>query len=146
MNRLHIFLNSVSNSQKYSYLNLFPWVWYPAELCSAGSDTLQDFVRRSIRSWKTLFCRVSDPTEQASAVKYTHLCHCSAGSDTPQDLVPWGLIPRKTWFHGVWYPAGSCPAGSDTSQDFVLRGITPHWKIKTPQNQTKKVLRACNSL
>jgi hypothetical protein len=124
-----IFLNSFSNLPKYSYLKLFPGVWYPTELCSAGSDTPQHFVRRSIRPCRTFFCGVSDPAEQASYIKCTHLCHCSAGSDTQQDLVPWGLIPRR-----VWYPAGSCSAGSDTSQDLVLRGIRPHWQIKTPQN------------
>ncbi len=48
-----------------------------------------------------------------------------------------GLISRKTWFHGVWYPPGSCSAGSDTPQDLVLRGIRSHWQIKAPQNQTK---------
>ncbi len=63
-----------------------------------------------------LFCGVSDPAEQASALKYTHLCHCSAGSDTPQDLVPWGdtqqdlvlrgLIPRRILFSGVSDPTG----------------------------------------
>ncbi len=79
-------------------------MWYPTELCSAGSDTPQDFVRRSIRPRRKLFYGVSDPTEQASAIKYTHLCHCSAGSDTPQDLVPRGLIPP---------------------QDLVLRGLIP---------------------
>ncbi len=60
---------------------------------------------RSIRPHRTLFCGVSDPAEQASAIKYTHLCHSSLGSDTPQDLVPLGLIP--------------------TPQDLVLRGLIP---------------------
>ncbi len=55
-------LNSVSNSRIYSYLKLHPGVWYPAELCSAGSDTPQDFARRSTRPRRTLFCGVSDPT------------------------------------------------------------------------------------
>jgi hypothetical protein len=64
-----------------------------------------------------LFCGVSDPAEQVSAVKYTHLCHCSAGSDnparlgstgsdTPQDLVLRGLIPRRILFCGVSGPTG----------------------------------------
>jgi hypothetical protein len=99
----------------------------PAELCSAGSDTPQDFVRRSIRPRRMLFCSASDPAEQAVCYKiYTSLSlFCgvlhpvrlgSAGCDTPQ----------------------ACSAGSDTSQDFVLRGIRPHWQIKTPQNQLKK--------
>jgi hypothetical protein len=112
-----IFLNSVLNLRKYSYLKLFPGVWYPAELCSAGSDTPQDFVRWSIRPRRTLFCGVSDPAEQASAIKYIHLCHCSAGydtfarissagSDTPQDLVLRGLIPRRILFCGVSDPTG----------------------------------------
>jgi hypothetical protein len=50
-----------------------------------------------------LFCGVSDPAEQVSAIKYTHLCHCSAESDAPQDLV---LIPRRILFFGVSYPTG----------------------------------------
>ncbi len=85
----------------------------PHELCSAGSDTLQDFVRRSIRPRRTLFCGVSDPAEQASAIKYTHLCRCSAGSDTLQDLVSQGLLPRRILFCGVWYLAGFVCGVSD---------------------------------
>ncbi len=91
-----IFLNSVSNLQKYSYLNvvlrgliprrtLFRGVWYPEGLCSAGSDTPQNFVKQGIRPCRILFCGVSDLAEQVSAIKCTPLCHCSAGSDTPQD-------------------------------------------------------------
>jgi hypothetical protein len=129
-----IFLNSVSNLRKYSYLKLFPRVWYPAELCSAGSDTPQDFVRRSIRPSSTLFCRVSDPAEQVSAIKYTHLCHCSAGSDTPQELVLWGLIPHWILFCRVWYLAGFCSAGYQTP-------LTNEDLAKSD----KKVLRACHS-
>jgi hypothetical protein len=75
---------------------LFRGVWFPAGLCSAGSDTLQDFVKRGIRPRRTLFCGVSDPAEQMYAIKCSQLCHCSAGSDTPQDLVLRGLIPRRT--------------------------------------------------
>jgi hypothetical protein len=82
-------------------LMLFCGVWYPAGLCSAGSDTPQDFVKRGIRPRKTLFCGVSDPAEQVSAIKCTQLCQSSAGSDTPQDLVLRGLIPRRVLFCGV---------------------------------------------
>ncbi len=85
---------------------LFRGVWYPAELCSAGSDTPQDFVYRGIRPRRTLFCGVSDPAEQVYAIKCTQLCHCSAGSDTPQGLVLQGLIPRRILFCGVSDPAG----------------------------------------
>jgi hypothetical protein len=106
---------------------LFCWVGYPAGLCSAGSDTPQDFVRRSIRPRRTLFYGVSDPADQASTINHTHLCHCSAGSDTKQALVPRGLLPCRILFYGVWNLAGFCSAGSDTSQDFVLWGIRPHW-------------------
>jgi hypothetical protein len=95
-------------------------VWYPAELCSTGSDTPQDFVRRSIRPRRTLFCGgliLLGPRRTSVCYKiYTSL----------------SLLCR------VWYPARSCSMGSDTSQDFVLRGIRPHWQIKTPQNQRKK--------
>jgi hypothetical protein len=66
-----------------------------------------------------LFCGVSDPAEQASALKYTHVCHCSAGSDTPQDLVLRGLIPAEF-----------CSVGSGTSQDFVLRVSDPTGKLR----------------
>ncbi len=124
-------------------------VWYPAGLCSVGSDTPQDFVKRGIIPCRTLFCGVSDPAEQVCATKCTQLCYCYAGSDTPQDLVLRGLIPRRVLFCGVlfcgvlfcgvWYPAGFCSVGSDTPQEFVLWGIRPHWQIKTPQNLTKKV-------
>ncbi len=89
-------------------------MWYPAELCSAGSDTPQDFVRQSTRSHRMLFCRVSDPIVQASAIKYTHLCYCSEGSDTPQDLVLWGLIPRRILFCSVGYLTRFCSAGYQT--------------------------------
>ncbi len=92
-----IFLNSVSNSRKYSYLKLFPGVWYPAELCSAGSDTRQDFVLRNIRPRRTLFCGVSGPAGR-----------CSAGYQTPQNkrllsnihtvIVLRDMIPRGTTF------------------------------------------------
>ncbi len=96
---------------------LFRGVWYTAGLCSMGSDTPQDFVKRGIRPRRTLFCGVSDPTEQVYAIKCTQLCHCSvgsgytvrlssAGSDTPQDLVLRGLIPRRILFCGVSDPAG----------------------------------------
>jgi hypothetical protein len=112
----YIFLNSVSNSRKYSYLKLFLGVWYHAELCSVGSDTPQNFVRRSIRPCRMLFCGVSDPAEQDHAIKYIHLCPCSAGSDTPQDLVPRGLIPSRILFCGVWYLAGFCSLGYQTLQ------------------------------
>ncbi len=68
-------------------------MWYPPELCSAGSDTPQDFVRRSIRPRRTsvcfkiytslsLFCRVWYPAEP-----------CSAVSDTVQDFVLRGIRP-----------------------------------------------------
>ncbi len=81
-------------------------MWYLAELCSAGSDTPQDFVRRSIRPRRTsicykiytslsLFCGVWYPTRLGSA-----------GSDTPQDLVLRGLIPRRILFCGVSDPTG----------------------------------------
>jgi hypothetical protein len=93
---------------------LFCGVWYPAGLCFAGSDTLQNFVKRGIRPCRLLFCGVSDLAEQVSSKKCTQLCHCSAGSATPKDLVLCGLKP-----------AGSCSAGSDTPQNFVLRGIRP---------------------
>ncbi len=90
---------------------LFCGVWYPAGLCSAGSDIPQDFVYRGIRPRRTLFCEVSDPTEQVYAIKCTQLCHCSAWSDTPKNnvlrgLVLWGLIPRRILFCGVSDPAG----------------------------------------
>jgi hypothetical protein len=79
-------------------------VWYPAELCSAGSDTLQHFVRRSIRPRRTsllykmytslpLFCGVWYPARFGSA-----------GSDTLQDLVLRGLIPHMILFCGVSDP------------------------------------------
>ncbi len=106
---------------------LFHGVWYPAGSGSAGSDTLQDFVRQGIRPRRTLFCGVSGPAEQVSAINV----HNSA-------IVLRGLIPRKTKFLGVWYPAGSCSAGPDTPQAFVLRGIRPCWQIKTPWKQTKE--------
>jgi hypothetical protein len=90
----------------------FCGVWYPAGLCSAGSDTPQNFVKWGIRPRRMLFCGVSDLAEQVSAIKCAQLYHCSAGSDTLQYLVPRGLIPRRTLFCGVWYPAGvSDPAG-----------------------------------
>ncbi len=82
---------------------LFCGVWYPAGLCSVGSDTLLNFVKRGIRPSRMLYCGVSDLAEQVSAVKCTQLCQCSAGSDTPQDWVLWGLIPRRILFCGAWY-------------------------------------------
>ncbi len=85
---------------------LFRGVWYPAGLCSAGSNTPQDFVKRGIISRRTLFCGVSDPAEQVYAIKCTQLCHCSAGPDTPQDLGLRGLIPRRIFFCEVSDPAG----------------------------------------
>ncbi len=45
------------------------------------------------------------------AIKCSQFCHCSAESDTSQDLVLRGLILRKVFFCGVWYPAGFCFAG-----------------------------------
>ncbi len=61
------------------------------------------------------------------------------------NVVPRGLIPCKTLFcvvryparlkfQGVWYTAGSCSA----PQNKILRGIRPCWQIKTPWNQIKK--------
>ncbi len=41
--------------------NLFPGVGHPARLCSAGSDTPQDFDRRGIMPSRMLICGVSDP-------------------------------------------------------------------------------------
>ncbi len=35
------------------------------------------------------------------------------------------MIPRRTLFRGVWYPAGFCSAEYQTPQDVVLRGIRP---------------------
>ncbi len=80
---------------------LFRGVWYPAGLCSAGSDTPQDFVYWGIGPCRTLFCGVSDPAEQVYAIKCTQLCHCSADTDTPQNNVLRGLIPRRVLFCGV---------------------------------------------
>ncbi len=91
-----MFLNSFSNSQKYSFLNVVP---------------------RGLIPRRTLFCEVSDPAEQVYAIKmYTTLplfcgvCYparlSSAGSDTPQGLVLRGLIPRRILFCGVSDPAG----------------------------------------
>ncbi len=108
---------------------LFRGVWYPTGLCSAGSDTPQDFVKRVIRPRRTLFCGVSDPAEQVYAIKcmYTTLPRLSsAGSDTPQDLVLRGLIPRRILFCGV--------------------SVRLRWQIKTPQNQTKKFWELAFSL
>ncbi len=85
---------------------LFRRVWYPKGLCSTGSDTPQDFVKRGIRPHRTLFCGVSDPAEQVYAIKCTQLCHCSAGSDTPQNLVLRDLIPCRILFCGASDPAG----------------------------------------
>ncbi len=96
---------------------LFCGVWYPAGLCSAGSDTPQDFVKWGIRPCRALFWGVSGPAEQVYAIKCAQLCHCSAGSDTPQvlvlrgsdtpqGLVLRGLIPRRILFCGVSDPAG----------------------------------------
>ncbi len=81
---------------------LFCRVWCPAGLCSAGSDTPQNFVKQGIRPRRLLFCGVSDLAEQVSAIKCKQIYHCSAGSDTQQDLVPWGLIPQfgvLSWLH-----------------------------------------------
>ncbi len=48
-----------------------------------------------------MFCGVTDPAEQAYAIKCTQICHCSAGPDTPQDLVPRGLMTRRICYAGV---------------------------------------------
>ncbi len=71
-----------------------------------NTDTPQDFVKRGIRPRKTLFCGVSDPTEQVYAIKCTQIYHCSAGSDTPQDIVLRGLIPCRILFCGISDPTG----------------------------------------
>ncbi len=73
-------------------------------------------------------------TEPLNSPKYSYL-----------NVVHRGLIPYKTlfcgvWyparlkFQGIWYPAGSCSA----TQNKILRGIRPCWQIKTPWNQMKK--------
>jgi hypothetical protein len=51
-----IFLNSVSNSRKYSYLKLFCGVRYPAELCSVEYHAPLDVVLRGIRPRRTSVC------------------------------------------------------------------------------------------
>jgi hypothetical protein len=98
-------------------------VWYPAELCSVGSDTPQDFVRQCIRPHRTLFCGVSDPTEQASAIKHTHLCHCSAGSDTPQDTFGKSFACINYTTQGLYYPC--LKKHQSWKWFFVLRGMIP---------------------
>ncbi len=113
------------------FLMLFRGVWYPAGLCSAGSDTPQDFFQRGIRPRRTLFCGVSDPPQdivlQGIRPRRTSACYkmyttlplfCrvwnparlgSAGSDTLR-----GLIPCRVLFCGVWYPEGFCSVGYQT--------------------------------
>ncbi len=98
-------------------------MWYPAELCSVGSDTPQDFVRQCIRPHRTLFCGVSDPTEQASAIKHTHLCHCSAGSDTPQDTFGKSFACINYTTQGLYYPC--LKKHQSWKWFFVLRGMIP---------------------
>ncbi len=48
----------------YTTLPLFCGVWFPAGLCSAGSDTPQNFVKQGIRPHTILFCGVSDPADK----------------------------------------------------------------------------------
>jgi hypothetical protein len=43
---------------------MFCRVWYAARLSSAGSDTLQDLVLRSLIPRRILFCRVLDPNSK----------------------------------------------------------------------------------
>ncbi len=117
---------------------MFCGVCYPAGICSAGSDTPQNFLKWGIRPHRMLFCRISDLADQVSAIKCTQLCHCSAGFDTParlssvgfdtpQDLVLRGLIPRRILFGGVSDPAGRLrPRGTRQkcfeSLSFSLKG------------------------
>jgi hypothetical protein len=76
---------------------LFPGFWYSVILCSAGSDTLQDFVPRGVVLWDIR------PRRTSIFYKMYTIRHCSAGPDTKQDLVPWGLIPYRILFGRVWY-------------------------------------------
>ncbi len=119
-----IFLNQYRIRGDICIQKLFSGVWYPAILCSSGSDTPQGIVRQGIRPHRTLFCGVSDPAEQASDIKCTQVCHCS---------------------EGFWYTPGLNSARSDTLQDFFLGGVldpigrwSPHgirrnfWKLAIP--------------
>jgi hypothetical protein len=91
-----------------------------------------------IRPRLTLFCRVSDPTEQAFAIKCAQHCHCcSVGFDTPaglsfqgsdyppQDLCSGGLIPCRILFFWVSDSAG---------------------KLRPCRISEEKALRVCQSL
>ncbi len=81
-------------------------MWYPAELCSAGSDTLQDFVRRSIRPRRTSICyKIYTSLSLFCGVWYPARLG-SSGSDTPQDLALRGMIPRRILFCVVSDPTG----------------------------------------
>ncbi len=81
-------------------------VWYPAGLCSVGSDTPQDFVKRGIRPRRTSVCYKMYTTRPLFCGVWYPARLCSAGYDTPQGLVLRGLIPRRILFCGVSDPAG----------------------------------------
>ncbi len=107
-------------------------MWYPAEVCSAGSDTPQDFVRRSIRPRRTSFCfKIHISLSLFCGVWYPGRLG-STGSDTSQDLVLRGLIPRRILFCGVSDPTGKLrprriKQKSFKSLPFSLKGL--FWKI-----------------
>ncbi len=112
---------------------------YPAEVCSAGSDTPQDFVRRSITTPQDVVLRGIRPRRTSVCYKiHTSLLLFfgvwyparlgSAGSDTPQDLVLRGLIPRRILFCGVSDPTGKLrprriKQKSFKSLPFSLKGL-----------------------
>jgi hypothetical protein len=107
---------------------IFCGVWYPAGLCSAGSDTPLNFVKQGIRPLQDVLLWGIRPRRTSVCFKiYTTL---------PLFCGVW--YPARLSFVGTDTTAGSCSAWSDTPQDFVLRGIRPCWQIKTPQNRTKQ--------
>ncbi len=124
--------------QKYSYLNvglwgliprrtLFRWVWYSAELCSAGYQTPQDVVLLGIGPCRTNVCYKMYTTLPLFCGVWYPARLSSGGSDTLQDLVLRGLIPRRILFCWVSDPAGRLrPHGtrrnSFESLPFSLKG------------------------
>jgi hypothetical protein len=108
-------LNSFSNSQKSSFLNVVLRGLIPLGLCSAGSDTP-----------RTLLSRYQTPQDivlWGIRPRITSECY--------------KMYTTLPLFCGVWYPARLSSVGSDTPQDFVLWGIRPAGKLRPCRTRQK---------
>jgi hypothetical protein len=117
---------------------LFRGVWYPAVLCSAGSDTPQDFVEQGIRPCRTLFCGVSDPAGKLrprrtrwksfeslpfSLKRHFSKIVCMYKLHHPRHI--WSMLKEPP----IW-KFFLCSAGSDTAQNNVEIRISPRIRIR----------------